>query len=83
LASEEKGFGSATNYPSFGNSKTPWSSPKGEERLNAQEFYHTWLNFLTEKDFTWEEEYTLSEAPDRRIRRFVLPFLSNPILMLL
>lgn len=35
----------------------------------AREFYSVWTNFATEKEFTWEETWRLSEAPDRRVRR--------------
>jgi DnaJ family protein A protein 5 len=90
LASEENMLDNSVNYPSFGYSTWPWSSEM-KKRTDAdgaaREFYSVWTNFGTEKDFTWVEQWKLSEAPDRRVRRCVrclpihiLSFLSCRIL---
>jgi DnaJ homolog subfamily A member 5 len=74
LQSEEAMFGSDADYPSFGYSKWPWSTEM-KKRIEAdgaaREFYTVWSNFATEKDFAWVEQWKLSEAPDRRVRRCV------------
>ena len=38
----------------------------------ARDFYTVWMNFATAKDFTWFEQWNTSEAPDRRVRRYIL-----------
>ncbi|KAG2018154.1 DnaJ protein [Coprinopsis cinerea AmutBmut pab1-1] len=64
----------ASGYPSFGYSSWPWTTEM-KKRTNAdgaaREFYSVWSNFATEKEFGWVEQWRLSEAPDRRVRRFV------------
>jgi len=34
-------------------------------------FYNKWLNFSTQKSFSWCDKYKPSDAPDRRIRRLI------------
>lgn len=71
--------GSDADYPSFGYSTWPWSTEM-KKRIDAdgaaREFYTVWSNFATEKDFGWVEQWKLSEAPDRRVRRCVHIFSS-------
>ncbi|KAI0259852.1 hypothetical protein BC834DRAFT_832723 [Gloeopeniophorella convolvens] len=72
LAHDEKLYGGA-EFPSFGRSTWGWSAPQSSERPSeaARLFYNFWLNFATEKDFFWSEQWNLSEAPDRRVRRLM------------
>ncbi|KAJ2914522.1 hypothetical protein MD484_g5916, partial [Candolleomyces efflorescens] len=74
LASEENMLDNSIKYPSFGYSTWPWSSEM-KKRTDAdgaaREFYTVWTNFGTEKDFTWVEQWKLSDAPDRRVRRLM------------
>ncbi|KAH6913265.1 hypothetical protein BKA70DRAFT_1384180, partial [Coprinopsis sp. MPI-PUGE-AT-0042] len=74
LQSEEAMFGSDADFPSFGYSTWPWSTEM-KKRIDAdgaaREFYTVWGNFATEKDFAWVEQWKLSEAPDRRVRRLM------------
>ena len=59
-------------FPSFGDSTWTWTAPSKDKQMEAaRTFYNYWLNFGTEKDFTWCDMYNLSEAPDRRVRRSV------------
>jgi DnaJ family protein A protein 5 len=34
------------------------------------------MNFTTEKDFSWMEQWNLAEAPERRVRRWIKVFSS-------
>ncbi|KAF8520267.1 DnaJ domain-containing protein [Hysterangium stoloniferum] len=70
LADEETMWDSDVPYSSFGHPNWPWTAPKGQEQV-ARNFYNQWLSFSTVKDFTWAEQYNLSEAPDRRVRRLI------------
>ncbi|ETW82939.1 hypothetical protein HETIRDRAFT_66827 [Heterobasidion irregulare TC 32-1] len=59
-------------FPSFGDSTWTWTAPSKDKQMEAaRTFYNYWLNFGTEKDFTWCDMYNLSEAPDRRVRRLM------------
>jgi len=69
LAKEEQAWNADVEYPSFGYSTWSWITPKGQEHEAARAFYNSWLSFSTAKDFAWTEQYNLSEAPDRRVRR--------------
>ncbi|RFU78975.1 hypothetical protein TARUN_3238 [Trichoderma arundinaceum] len=51
-------------YPTFG------SSSSGFEDI-VKPFYNAWTGFTTRKSFMWEDKYRLSEAPDRRTRRWM------------
>ncbi|TFK28209.1 DnaJ-domain-containing protein [Coprinopsis marcescibilis] len=74
IQSEEEMLDPTSEYPSFGYSTWPWSTEM-KKRKNAdgaaREFYTVWSNFATEKDFSWVEQWKLSEAPDRRVRRLM------------
>jgi DnaJ family protein A protein 5 len=60
---------SQEGFPGFGDQKSTWTeSEKGPE---VRLFYTGWLNFSTSKDFSWFDKWDLSDAPDRRTRRFV------------
>ncbi|KZT57907.1 DnaJ-domain-containing protein [Calocera cornea HHB12733] len=70
LAEEEEAHSLSSaplNYPSFGNSTTPWTAKSDEDTVRA--FYAVWTSFSTQKSFTWFEHYDVREAPDRRYRR--------------
>ncbi|KAF5327698.1 hypothetical protein D9619_004517 [Psilocybe cf. subviscida] len=69
LASEEATFNSVLEYPSFGLSTSEYIAPKGE--AGPRDFYNAWTNFATEKDFSWMEQWNITEAPDRRVRRLM------------
>lgn len=70
LAYDEKPYVDMA-FPSFGDSTWPWAPPsKTEQEKAARTFYNFWLNFLTNKDFNWAEQWNISEAPDRRVRRY-------------
>ncbi|KAF7975731.1 hypothetical protein HWV62_8707 [Athelia sp. TMB] len=59
-------------YPAFGDSNWPWAgATKAESEQTARTFYNAWTNFATAKDFNWMEQWNLSEAPDRRVRRLM------------
>ncbi|EMD33296.1 hypothetical protein CERSUDRAFT_160177 [Gelatoporia subvermispora B] len=61
-----------TPLPSFGDSTWPWAPPaKGADAAAARTFYNFWLNFATHKDFAWTDQWNVSEAPDRRVRRLM------------
>jgi len=62
-------FDSVDDFPTFGFSTWPWAPlPQGDSDC-ARDFYNAWMNFSTEKDFSWMEKWNLAEAPERRIRR--------------
>ncbi|KAL6042526.1 DnaJ subfamily C member 21 [Balamuthia mandrillaris] len=49
--------------PAFGDLFTPYPAVK--------EFYNHWLNFVTQKNFAWCDQYKTTEAPNRQIRRLM------------
>ncbi|TDL25458.1 DnaJ-domain-containing protein [Rickenella mellea] len=61
---------SADEYPSFGSASWSWTT-HGNMDDAARHFYNYWLSFSSEKDFSWSEQWKLSEAPDRRVRRLM------------
>ncbi|PPQ73171.1 hypothetical protein CVT26_014770 [Gymnopilus dilepis] len=71
LASEEAVFDSKDDFPSFGFSSWPWTPTSRDDLDCARNFYNVWMNFTTEKDFNWMEQWNISEAPDRRVRRLM------------
>ena len=74
LAAEECLLSPDPQYPSFGYSTWPWvvdSAGLGEGQA-VRDFYTVWINFATAKDFTWFEQWNTSEAPERRVRRYIL-----------
>ncbi|KZP27306.1 hypothetical protein FIBSPDRAFT_1040188 [Athelia psychrophila] len=63
---------SDVEYPQFGESNWPWAGmTKADSDQTARTFYNAWINFATSKEFTWTEQWNLSEAPDRRVRRLM------------
>ncbi|KAG7450990.1 DnaJ-domain-containing protein [Guyanagaster necrorhizus] len=60
------------DLPSFGYSTWTWTPVhKGEESTAARTFYNAWINFVTNKDFSWCDQWNVAEAPDRRVRRLM------------
>lgn len=56
--------------PVFGDSSWPWApTVKEDASRSARTFYTFWMNFATEKDFSWCDQWEINEAPDRRVRR--------------
>ncbi|KAK9455879.1 hypothetical protein V1511DRAFT_498935 [Dipodascopsis uninucleata] len=66
LADEEgqadEGASDTVHLPTFGNSRSSWTD-------EVKYFYGTWSTFSTRKSFAWCDQYRLSDAPDRRVRR--------------
>ncbi|KAK5957962.1 hypothetical protein OHC33_001152 [Knufia fluminis] len=52
------------DYPEFG------SKDDGYEDI-VRPFYGAWTGFATKKNYSWKDQYRLSDAPDRRIRRLM------------
>ncbi|KAI0313172.1 hypothetical protein OF83DRAFT_1142529, partial [Amylostereum chailletii] len=73
LAHDERMYaGPDLELPSFGYASWTWAVPAKDRQMEAaRTFYNFWLNFTTEKDFTWVEMWNVSEAPDRRVRRMM------------
>jgi DnaJ homolog subfamily A member 5 len=70
---------SDVSLPSFGYSAWSWTpARKSDEDTAARTFYNAWMNFATEKDFVWCDQWNVSEAPDRRVRRCVFSFVIIP-----
>lgn len=51
-------------YPTFGSSNSSFDTV-------VRPFYNAWNGFSTRKSFMWEDKYRLSDAPDRRTRRWM------------
>ncbi|KAM0256974.1 hypothetical protein ACHAQJ_004675 [Trichoderma viride] len=51
-------------YPTFG------SSTSGFDNV-VKPFYNAWTGFSTKKSFMWQDKFRLSDAPDRRTRRWM------------
>ncbi|UKZ49506.1 hypothetical protein TrVGV298_003753 [Trichoderma virens] len=51
-------------YPTFGSSDSEYDT-------TVKAFYATWTGFATKKSFMWQDKYRLSDAPDRRTRRWM------------
>ncbi|KAL6877170.1 DnaJ domain-containing protein [Trichoderma novae-zelandiae] len=51
-------------YPTFGSSSSDFDS-------TVKPFYSAWIGFSTKKSFVWQDKYRLSDAPDRRTRRWM------------
>ncbi|GAA6059680.1 hypothetical protein JCM10212_000067 [Sporobolomyces blumeae] len=62
LQADEVSWSSPYLYPEFGDS----SAPTGAD---LRSFYSTWLNFSTEKDFAWKDQYRMEEGMPRYVRR--------------
>ncbi|KAK0193607.1 hypothetical protein F5146DRAFT_1031419 [Armillaria mellea] len=68
----EEALVSNIDLPSFGYSSWNWTpAQKGEDLPAARTFYNVWINFVTNKDFSWCDQWNLAEAPDRRVRRLM------------
>ncbi|KAI9451065.1 DnaJ-domain-containing protein [Lactarius psammicola] len=71
LAKEER-LSNTVEFPSFGNSTWEWAAPSKERPSQAaRHFYNFWLNFATDKEFAWSDQWNVSEAPDRQVRRLM------------
>ena len=69
LAREEQ-LSNTVEFPSFGYSTWDWAAPSKEQPSHAaRHFYNFWLNFASDKEFAWSDQWNVSEAPDRQIRR--------------
>lgn len=70
IAAEETQLGSPLVYPAFGSSKSDYVSSPARP-TDIRQFYSDWLNFSTEKDFNWVEQYRPEEGMDRRTKRMI------------
>ncbi|KAB8293132.1 hypothetical protein EYC80_007485 [Monilinia laxa] len=52
------------DYPDFGS-----ADDKYEDVVKL--FYRSWVNFTTQKSFSWKDLYRTSDAPDRATRRLI------------
>lgn len=52
------------DYPEFGTKDDDYEDI-------VRPFYGTWTGFATKKSYSWKDQYRLSDAPDRRIRRLM------------
>jgi DnaJ family protein A protein 5 len=69
LASDERHY-TDIEFPPFGYSTWGWTAPSKERSSEAARlFYKFWLNFATAKEFAWSDQWNISEAPDRQVRR--------------
>ncbi|KAH9958552.1 DnaJ domain-containing protein [Russula dissimulans] len=71
LASDERQHADI-EFPSFGYSTWDWTAQSKERPSEAARlFYNFWLNFATAKEFWWSDQWNISEAPDRQVRRLM------------
>lgn len=52
------------DYPDFGSKDDDYEDV-------VRPFYASWNGFATKKSFSWKDQYRLSDAPERRIRRLM------------
>jgi len=52
------------DYPEFGSEDDDYEDI-------VRPFYGAWAGFGTKKSYSWKDQYRLSDAPDRRIRRLM------------
>lgn len=52
------------DYPDFGSAGDDYEDV-------VKPFYRTWVNFTTQKSFSWKDLYRTSDAPDRATRRLI------------
>ena len=52
------------DYPDFGSKEDSYEDV-------VRPFYGAWTGFATRKSYAWKDQYRLSDAPDRRIRRLM------------
>ncbi|KAK4705017.1 hypothetical protein P7C70_g1188, partial [Phenoliferia sp. Uapishka_3] len=70
IAAEEAQLGSPLVYPVFGSSQSSYVSSPARP-TDIRQFYGAWLNFSTEKDFNWRDQYRPEEGMDRRTKRMI------------
>lgn len=61
-------------FPSFGYSHTPFVADKTDSTVHqtpARDFYTVFLNFQSRKSMGWLDQYRVSDAPDRRVKRLM------------
>ena len=69
LAGDERHYTEA-EFPAFGYAAWGWAAQSKERPSEAARlFYNFWLNFATAKEFSWSDQWNISEAPDRHVRR--------------
>jgi len=61
LGGEETAWSSPHLYPAFGTKATPTE--------DVRAFYAAWINFTTEKDFSWKDSYRVDDDMPRWQRR--------------
>lgn len=54
----------SVDYPGFGSKDDDYEDV-------VRPFYGAWSGFATKKSYAWKDQYRLSDAPDRRIRRLM------------
>lgn len=65
------------DYPSFGDSATPYAPPKDASRAEkdagtwARDFYVVWGEFASEKKFEWVAKWDVERGSDRQMRRLM------------
>ncbi|KAF7928899.1 uncharacterized protein EAE97_009741 [Botrytis byssoidea] len=52
------------DYPDFGSAEDNYEDV-------VKSFYRAWVNFTTQKSFSWKDLYRTSDAPDRATRRLI------------
>ncbi|KAF5876534.1 putative meiotically up-regulated protein [Botrytis fragariae] len=52
------------DYPDFGTAEDDYEDV-------VKSFYRAWVNFTTQKSFSWKDLYRTSDAPDRATRRLI------------
>ncbi|KAA8566373.1 hypothetical protein EYC84_008949 [Monilinia fructicola] len=52
------------DYPDFGSADDDYEGV-------VKTFYRSWVNFTTQKSFSWKDLYRTSDAPDRATRRLI------------
>ncbi|KAF7939880.1 uncharacterized protein EAE98_000007 [Botrytis deweyae] len=52
------------DYPDFGSAEDDYEDV-------VKSFYRAWVNFTTQKSFSWKDLYRTSDAPDRATRRLI------------
>ena len=70
ISDEEVTNGSKLDYPSFGYSSSVWASTPAQP-TDIRAFYNGWLNFATEKEFAWKDQYRVEEGMDRMMKRAI------------
>lgn len=70
IQTEESNLNSPYTWPSFGTSTAIYTSYP-QLSTDIKQFYSAWINFATEKEFAWKDEYRVELEMDRRTKRFV------------